>query len=43
MSVGLTGTEQVPPEGEILLCVAWNKHALTCSLDNIFCVYLPQQ
>lgn len=43
MSVGLTGTEQVPPEGEILWCVAWDKHALMCSLYNTFCVYLPQQ
>lgn len=43
MSVGLTGAEQVPPEGEILWCVAWNEHALMCSHYNIFCVNLPKQ
>lgn len=42
MSVGLTGAEQVPPEGEILWCVAWNEHAWIHLHYNIFCVYLTK-
>lgn len=30
MSVGLTGAAEVPPEGEILWCVAWHERALMC-------------